>query len=148
MLTVNDLLNRKGRAVWSVTPQTLISETIAKLAEKNIGAILVMDGDKLVGIFSERDYVRDLVKKQDFSLNSKIEDFMITDVLTVSAETSVLDCMNIMTEKHFRHLPVLQGSTVVGVVTIGDVVNSVIHNQKKLINDLEHYIYGGEYVSA
>jgi len=148
MLTVNDLLNQKGRSVWSVAPQNLISETIAKLVEKNIGAILVMDGDNLVGIFSERDYVRNFVKKQDFSLNSKVEDFMIKDVLTVSAETSVLDCMNIMTEKHIRHLPVLEGTTVVGIVTIGDVVNSVISNQKKLINDLENYIYGGDYLTV
>jgi len=145
MITVKNLLENKGYNTWSVLPEATVYEALQKMAEKEIGAVMVMQNENLVGIFSERDYARKLVLKNQFSKDSIVKDYMSTNVFSVKSETGILECMNIMTDKHIRHLPVLENQKVIGIVTIGDIVNEIIKRQKSTIDDLESYIYGGNY---
>ena len=113
------------------------------MAEKDVGAIMVIDNSKLLGIFSERDYARNVVLHGFASKNSKVGDFMTKEIIYVHPHTSIYDCMALMTSKHIRHLPVLEDDKIEGVISIGDVVNYIIHQQNVTIKDLENYIYGG-----
>ena len=140
-VTVRSMLRGKGSQVWSVTPQATILEALKLMAEKRIGAVLVMVDERLIGIFSERDYARRGVL-EGRGVDAKVEDVMTTPVFAVSADRSVEDCLAIMTDHHFRHLPVIENDKVIGVVSIGDVGKHLIDDQRNMISGLENYIMG------
>lgn len=136
------LLNRKGGQVWSVGPDATVYQAIELMADKGIGALLVLDGGKLAGVLSERDYARKVVLKGRTSRETLVKEIMTSQVITVTPEQSVDDCMAVMTEKRIRHLPVLAGDAVVGVLSIGDLVKFIISEQEETIHQLENYITG------
>ncbi len=140
MKTVAHILDVKGRAVYTVAPDALVYEALEKMAEHDVGALLVLDGDRLAGIVSERDYARKVILLGRRSQEAPVRDIMTEAVLTVTPESSVADCMSLMTERRIRHLPVLDGEELAGVVSIGDVVKAVISDQEHLIEQLERYI--------
>lgn len=142
MQTVNDILNHKGRDVWSVTPQTTVYDAIQLMADKEIGALLVMENGHLVGLVSERDYARKVVLAGKASRDIPVRDIMTSRVLCASPERTVEECMALMSDKRARHLPVLDHKNVIGVVSIGDLVKAIIHEQQILIDQLQHYISG------
>lgn len=143
MKTVAQLLRIKGNAVYSVAPSTTVLDCLQLLADKGIGAVLVMEGDRLVGIFSERDYARKVVLQGKTSRDLKVQDVMTTDVLWIGPERTNEECMALMTEKRIRHLPVIQGGKVIGLISIGDLVKDIIAEQQYVIEHLERYIMGG-----
>ena len=141
MTTVRQLLDRKDRAVFSVGPETPVLEAIRAMAEHHVGALLVMKGEVLAGIVSERDYARKVILLGRSSSDTPVRDIMTTPVLTVSPETSVEQCMQLVTDKRVRHLPVVEAGRVVGMVSIGDLVKAVIAAQHQQIEQLESYIH-------
>ncbi|NOX24432.1 MAG: CBS domain-containing protein [Actinobacteria bacterium] len=138
--TVQHLLGEKGRDVWSVSSDTTVYEALEYMAEKGIGAVVVIDDGNLSGIFSERDYARKVVLMGRHSRDMKVAELMSTDVITAAMTDSVMTCMTVMSERRFRHLPVVEDGDVVGVVSIGDVVRNVIEEQRYLIDQLQQYI--------
>lgn len=140
---IEDILKVKGNQYYLVTPETPAYAAITLMAEKNIGALLVIKNNKIVGIFSERDYVRKIVEKGKSFEIKNVSDFMSTSVTTVSPKNSAKECMQLMTSKHIRHLPVVEGDQILGVVSIGDIVNKIIKDQTNIIEQLEKYITGG-----
>lgn len=145
MTTVNNLLRNKGHEVWSVRPDTTVFDALQLMAQKNIGAVLVLDGEALVGIMSERDYARKVILLGKSSKDTLVSEIMTPRVLCVRADQGVDECMALMTEKHIRHLPVLGGDDrVIGVVSIGDVGRAIIAHLEFTIAHLEHYITGAE----
>lgn len=143
MIYVVDILKEKGNNYFSVLPETITLEALKFMAEKNIGAVLVVNEDKLLGIFSERDYARKIVLHGKSSSNTQISEFMSTHLTTVHSNTPITDCMQIMTDKHVRHLPVVDNDKILGLVSIGDIVSRIIREQKNTIQQLENYITGG-----
>lgn len=141
---VLDILERKGSEFYYVHPENSIFEALELMAEKEIGAVMVLDNERLVGMFTERDYARKIVLHGYTSRETKVGDFMTRSLFSVQPDTSINDCMSLMTTKRIRHLPVLEDGKIVGLVSIGDVVNSVIQQQHTTIKDLENYIYGGK----
>jgi len=141
MTTVRQLLDRKGRAVFSVEPQAPVLEAIRSMAEHHVGALLVMQGETLRGIVSERDYARKVILRGRSSADTPVHDIMSAPVITVSPDTSVQTCMQLMTDQRVRHLPVTEGGRVVGMVSIGDLVKAVIAEQQQHIEQLENYIH-------
>jgi CBS domain-containing protein len=142
MITVKNLLDTKGYDVWSIKPEATVFEAPQLLTEKGIGALPIVKDGIMVGIFSERDYVRKLVKSKDFSDKSKVSDFMTHHVVTVRSYTDVMICMILMNDMRIRHLPVIDDDKLVGMVSIGDVINSIVKMQTQTIKDLEGYIAG------
>ena len=142
MTTLEILLQGKGHDVWSVHPDDTVLDAIKMLAEKDIGALIVIKDDKPVGIFTERDYARNVYLKGKSSLDTAVRDVMVTPVICVKPDQSVNECMALMTKKRFRHLPVMNGDELVGMVSIGDLVKSVIDDQKFEIEQLEHFVHG------
>ena len=142
MKTVAQVLRTKGNAVLSVSPETPVFEALGVMADKNVGALLVVDGERLVGVFSERDYARKVILKGKSSKETPIREIMSSHVLYVRPEQSVDDCMALMTDKRVRHLPVLDQAKVVGVISIGDVVKAKIEEQEFVIEQLQNYITG------
>ena len=142
MTTVRQLLDQKGRKIWSIKPDASVFDAIAKMAEKDIGSLVVMDGDELVGIITERHYARNVVLKGKASPATPVRDIMERNVIIAQPEQSVEQCMAIMSEKRVRHLPVFEGKKPIGIVSIGDLVKSIIGDQKFTIDQLEHYIHG------
>lgn len=140
--TIGMILYHKGAAVWSVSPAATVFEAIKLLAEKNIGALPVVDGDKLVGIFSERDYTRKIALEGRSSRDTKVREVVSSPVFSVSPQHSIEDAMRVMSEKHIRHLPVLEEGRMVGLVSIGDLVNWIISAQNSTIDQMEAYIAG------
>lgn len=140
--TVGELLDKKGRKVWSATPDTPVYEALQLMAEKNIGALVVLDGDELRGIFSERDYARKVDLAGRDSRGTPLREIMTELVATVRPDQSVEECMSLMTDKRVRHLPVLQDEALVGLISIGDIVKAVIDDQQFMIRQLEKYITG------
>jgi len=140
MKRVCDLLHDKGRAVWSLTPEASVYEAIDEMAQKGVGALLVMEGERLVGIVSERDYARKVILKGKASREIQVREIMSHPVICVSPELTVEQTMVLMTDKHVRHLPVVVEEAVVGVISIGDVVRSVIEEQEFYIQQLTMYI--------
>lgn len=136
------LLEKKGREVWSISPNDTVYQALEFLASKDVGALIVLDRGKVAGIFSERDYARRVVLQGKKSTDTPVREVMSTDVLYVSPSFSVEECMAVMTENHIRHLPVLDGDQLVGVISIGDLVKSVISTQSFMIEQLENYISG------
>ena len=141
MTNLNTLLDGKGHNVWSVHPDDTVLDAIKLLAEKDIGALIVIENDKPVGIFTERDYARKVYLKGKSSLDTAVRDIMVSPVICVSPDQSVNECMALMTKKRFRHLPVVTGDKLVGMLSIGDLVKSVIDDQKFEIEQLEHFIH-------
>ncbi|MDI1363222.1 CBS domain-containing protein [Methylotenera sp.] len=143
MKTLQQLLdNKKHKTVISIAPHRPVFDALVVLAEYKIGALLVLDGDKLVGIFSERDYAREIILKGKSSKTTPISEVMSSNVLTVKPSDTVEQAMNIMSDKHIRHLPVLEGDKVIGMLSIGDLVKETIEYQQTLIKQLESYITG------
>jgi CBS domain-containing protein len=141
--TVGHILQHKGSQIWAVSPATVVFDAIKTLAERNVGALLVMDGDTLVGIFSERDYTRKIILKGRSSMNTRVGEVVSSPVRTVTPEDTVEDCMKLMTEHRIRHLPVVGGGKVVGVISIGDLVNWIISAQKAALEQMRSYLAGG-----
>ena len=133
------LAHKKASTIWSIGPNAMVVDAIRLMDEKNVGALPVVDNGKLVGIVSERDYTRKIIVKGRSSDNTPVSDIMTKQVLTVNPSNSVTDCMQIMTDKRVRHLPILQGSKLVGILSIGDVVNWLMSAQKAAIDNLERY---------
>lgn len=142
MKKVSDILKIKGDTVWSIGPEALVYDAIKLMTEKKVGALMVMQDDKLVGVISETDYMRNTVSKGRSSQLTPVKDFMTARVLYVRPEQNIEECMVIMTEKRTRHLPVMDAGQLVGVISIGDVVKSVIDEQRFTIEQLENYITG------
>ena len=142
MKLVKHLLDRKGRQIIAVRPDDTVLDAIRVMAEKNIGAVVVMDGGRLLGIMSERDYARKVIVKGRASDTTPVSAIMSADVVTTSGEETVSDCMSRMTERKIRHLPVLEGDTVAGMISIGDLVKAIIADQQEEIQQLEQYISG------
>jgi CBS domain-containing protein len=140
--SVELILNRKGSQVHSISADATVYEALEKLAEKDIGALVVMNGPELAGVFSERDYVRKVILKGRASKEMQVHEIMSSPAVTVDRRTTVDECMYLMTAKRFRHLPVVEGGNVVGVLSIGDLVNWIISAQDHTIHQLEDYITG------
>ena len=140
MASVKQILQTKGHDIWSVGPEVSVYDAIAKMAQKEVGALVVLEGELLVGVVSERDYARKVVLQGRSSRDTKIKDIMTTRVAYARPDQSVEDCMAMMTEKRIRHLPVMEGDKLLGVLSIGDLVKSIIEEQKHVIEQLEQYI--------
>jgi CBS domain-containing protein len=138
---VSQILKTKGDKVWSIAPQETAYKALQLMSEENLGALLVIDKGKVVGLFSERDYARKVILKGKSSKTTSVSELMTKEVLYVDPETSVEDCMSLMTEKRIRHLPVMEKKQLVGVVTQGDVVKQLIADQKFKNEELERYIH-------
>lgn len=145
MFVVKDLLYEKGSEVWTIAPTDLVRTALEFMAEKRIGALLVMDGKQPVGVFSERDLARRIIRAQEAPLDQPVSRYMTSPVITVSPLQSVEDCMGLMTDKHVRHLPVMDGEQLLGIISIGDVVKGIIRSREKKIQQLEDYIAGTDY---
>jgi len=141
MNTVRQLLDRKGRAILSIEPEAPVLEAIRAMAAHHVGALLVMQGETLRGIVSERDYARKVILLGRSSADTPVRDIMSSPVITVSPDTTVQTCMQLVTDRRVRHLPVVDGARVVGMVSIGDLVKAVIAEQQQQIEQLEHYIH-------
>ena len=139
---ISSILFHKTTALWSIAPEATVFDAIKLMAEKNIGALLVLSGGRLAGLFTERDYARKIVLHGKNSKQTQIFEILPKETLTVTPDDSVEDCMKLMTENRVRHLPVLEGETVVGMVSIGDVVNWIIRSQEQTISHLQNYITG------
>lgn len=137
------LLEHKNREVWTISPNVTVLEAIKTMAENNVGALPVVEGDKLVGMISERDYTRKVMLKGRSSKDTPVGDIMTRDLVTVSPDQSVSECMSIITENRVRHLPVVDGTQLVGIISIGDLVRWTIATQRMTIEQLEAYIAGG-----
>ena len=142
MKTVAELLRVKPSRVVSVRPEQTVLEAIKVLAQENIGAAIVMSGDRIAGILSERDYTRKIVLKGRASDTTKVEEIMTPNVIVVSPRTKTRECMQLMTEKNIRHLPVVDEGRCIGMVSIRDIVGDIIADQDFTIEQLEHYISG------
>jgi CBS domain-containing protein len=141
MITVRQLLDKKGRQIFSIAPGAAVLEAIRLMAEHHVGALLVMEGETLSGIVSERDYARKVILMGRSSADTPVRDIMTAGVITVQPETPVAQCMQVMTERRVRHLPVIEAGRVVGMVSIGDLVKAVIAEQQQHIEQLESYIH-------
>jgi CBS domain-containing protein len=142
MKSVAQLLTAKGNVVHSVSPAASVLECLKHFAEKGIGAVLVMEGEQMVGLFTERDYARKVVLQGKVSRDLEVREVMTTDVLWVGPERTNEECMALMTEKRIRHLPVMKDGKVIGIISIGDLVKDIIAEQQFVIAHLEHYIMG------
>ncbi|MDH3689172.1 MAG: CBS domain-containing protein [Gammaproteobacteria bacterium] len=140
MKDVTELLLNKGQEIWSVGLTTPVFDALKLMADKNIGAVIVMDGTRLAGILSERDYARKVILRGKSSKDTPVSEIMSWDVISVNPSESIDGCMGLMTEKRIRHLPVLDNGDVVGVISISDVVEAVISDQDRMIGQLERYI--------
>jgi CBS domain-containing protein len=142
MYTASDILKTKGFAVWSVAPTDTVLDALRVMAEHDVGAVLVQDGDKLVGLLSERDYARKVVLMGRSSRDSAVADVMTSHVVCVAPQRSIDECMALMTDRRLRHLPVVEHKRVVGLVSIGDLVKATIAEQEFTIAQLQSYIAG------
>jgi CBS domain-containing protein len=140
---IGAILNQKSGDIFSVSPETTVHDAVAMMDEKNVGALLVMEGERLVGMISERDYTRKVMLRGKKSADTKVSEIMSTNLTVTHPNEGVEECLRVMTDKRFRHLPVLDGEKVVGVISIGDLVKHVISCQSATIAHLENYIHGG-----
>jgi CBS domain-containing protein len=140
--TISEILSHKGSTVWSISPDATVFEAIQMMADKNVGALLVTENDKLAGIISERDYTRKVIVKGKSSKTTAVREILSSHVIHVSPSSTVEECMRLMTDHHFRHLPVLDGDKIAGIVSIGDLVNWIISAQHTAISQLQTYITG------
>ena len=145
LTTVQDILRIKGPQVWSISPETTVIEALQILAEKQIGALLVLQNDDIVGVVSERDFVRGIALEKFCELERPVSEVMTCDVVTISPQDNIEDCMQVMTEEHIRHLPVVEDGKLIGLVSIGDVVKAMITSREFTIEQLQKFIEGGGY---
>ena len=139
---ISEILSHKNGTVWTIAPSATVFEAIQMMAEKNVGALLVLERGKLLGVISERDYTRKVALKGKSSKETPVREIVSGNVITVTPQHTVEACMRLMTEHRVRHLPVVDGDGILGVVSIGDLVNSIISAQHSTINQLETYITG------
>jgi len=139
---VREILDQKGRDVWTVAPNDTVREALTSMAEHNIGALVVTRDQQVIGVISERDFARKVIIEGTSSLETRVEDIMALSPSCVTPDTAIDECMTIMTEKRIRHLPVLDGTDLVGLVSIGDVLKRIINECKSKVGELEGYIYG------
>ena len=142
MVAIWQLLNKQGGKVYSIHPDATVFDAVAEMADNDIGSLIVMDSDVLVGIITERHYARNVILRGRTSPATLVREIMERQVITVRPEQTVEDCMALMTDKRVRHLPVIEGGRIAGIVSIGDLVKSVIDDQKFVIDQLHHYIRG------
>ena len=142
MMTVRQLLERKGKEVFSVAPDTLVFDAIKLMADRGVGALLVLDKDRVVGILSERDYARKVVLQGRSSRETPVKDIMTQKVLYAKPERTLEECMALMTEKRIRHLPVMENDRLIGVFSSGDVIKAMVSEREFIIEQLENYIKG------
>jgi len=142
MGNVSNILAKKGNVIFSVTPHTTVFRALEIMSEKNVNALLVLEDSTLVGIFTEKDYARKVVLKGKTSKSMLIKELMTSNLITVTPDSSIDECMQLMTNKFIRHLPVIEYNKVTGIISIGDVVKYIIDEQKFIIENLEHYITG------
>lgn len=140
--TIRAIVREKGGAIHSISPQATVFDAIQLMADRNIGSLLVMSGEKLVGIISERDYTRKIALKGKQSKQTPVSEIMLAPVISVSENASVEECMQLMTEHRIRHLPVMDDEEILGVISIGDLVNWMICTQREVLNSMEDYISG------
>jgi CBS domain-containing protein len=140
MITVGQFLEQNKRTVWTLSSNNTVRQALQLMADKNIGAIVIKDQDKLIGIFSERDYARKVVLKGKNSTDTKLAEVMSKEVITISSDMQIDACMQLMTDKRVRHLPVVDNGKSIGIISIGDVVRLMIDEQKYLIDELKKYI--------
>ncbi|HEX9021087.1 MAG TPA: CBS domain-containing protein [Nitrospirota bacterium] len=145
MITIGQVLNMKGRQFFSITPHATAYEALEMMADKDIGALLVVEEGKLVGVFSERDYARKVILKGKSSRTSTVEELMNCPPICAGQSLSVKDCMALMTDRHIRHLPVTNNGEIIGVVSLGDIVKMIISEQESTIQALENYVIGNDY---
>ncbi|NEU08897.1 CBS domain-containing protein [Flavihumibacter sp. R14] len=139
---VRNILQSKNNSTFSVNPDSTVFEALELMVEKNVGALLVMEQENFIGIFTERDYARKVILKGKASKETPIREIMTEDPITVSPDNSIEDCMRLMTNKFIRHLPVVDNGKLIGIISIGDVVKFIIEEQRFIIENLEHYITG------
>jgi CBS domain-containing protein len=142
MITVKQMLEEKGHEVWTISPEATVYEALKIMADKDIGALIVVKNGQVAGIISERDYARKVMLKGKSSLETPVKDIMSTEIYYVGPEATAEECMALMTEKRIRHLPVMEDGKLTGVISIGDVVKSIISTQKVTIEHLQNYIMG------
>ncbi|MEQ8313124.1 MAG: CBS domain-containing protein [Gammaproteobacteria bacterium] len=143
MHTIQQILGQKEiNEIWSISPDATVYQAVQMLAEKRVGALLVMEGEKLVGILSERDYAREVILKDRSSKATAVRDIMSTDVITASSTDGVEPTLSVMTDNRIRHLPVVDDGKVAGMISMGDLVKDIIDNQQSTIEQLENYIRG------
>ena len=142
MSTVRNLLQKKGNAVYSVSPDSSVYDALEDLEEKNLGALVVVENGKLIGVFTERDYARKVILKGRSSKETHVRDIMSSRPIFVNPDSTIDDCMQLMTDKLIRHLPVLENEELIGVISIGDIVRYIIYEKDFIIENLEHYITG------
>ena len=147
MTTIRDLLRTKGNQVWSIGPQASIEEALRLMAERRIGALTVLEEGRIAGIFSERDFARQIIAEDAISLKTPVREAMTHPVLYIEPDQSIEDCMKLMTARRIRHVPVLEGERLVGLISIGDVVKELISEKDTQIKQLENYILGSELIS-
>ncbi len=140
MRPILELLEKQGGAIWSLSPDDSVYQALEMLAECNVGALMVLQGDKLVGIFSERDYTRKIALEGRSSRETQVRDIMTAQVLTVGPKSSTDDCMALMSQKKIRHLPVVDGTKVLGMVSIRDLMDDIIKDREQTITQLQNYI--------
>jgi CBS domain-containing protein len=140
MRLVREILQSKGHDVWSIRPEASVFDAVKMLSERSVGALLVMEGEKMVGIITERDYARKVILAGKSSKQTQVKDIMTQRVLWVSPERTIEECMALMTDKKVRHLPVVENTQVVGIVSIGDLVKAIIAEQQVIIDQLQNYI--------
>ncbi len=143
MITIKELLKKKSGDIWSISPETSVYQALELMAQKEVGALLVIENDKLVGIFSERDYARKIILKGKASKDTAVGELMTTSVYYVTPDNTLEEAMALMTSKHIRHLPIMNQGKLVSIVTLGDVVKKIISEQKLTIDELENYVTGG-----
>ncbi|MEO6406260.1 MAG: CBS domain-containing protein [Ferruginibacter sp.] len=142
MGSISSILKSKGTVLHATTPGTLVYNALELMVEKNISSVLVMEDEKLLGIFTERDYARKVTLKGRFSKDTRIDEVMTADLVTISPDATIDECMRLMTDRHIRHLPVVENEEVLGLISIGDVVKFIIEDQKTIIKQMEQYITG------
>jgi CBS domain-containing protein len=142
MGTVRNILQTKSNITITISPDTIVFNALEIMVEKNVSALLVMENEKLIGIFSERDYARKVILKGKSSRETRIEEIMTGDLVTVSPDSTIDDCMRLMTSRFIRHLPVVADDNLIGIISIGDVVKYIIEDQKFIIQNMEQYITG------
>jgi CBS domain-containing protein len=142
MITVKQLIQSKGNAIWSISPDATVFDALKLLAEKDVGALVVLERENLAGIISERDYARKVILKGKSSMDTPVREIMTSAVVTVRPDQTIDDCMALMTDNRIRHLPVVDRVKLVGIISIGDVVKAIISRQEFVIEQLENYIIG------
>ncbi|WP_153800583.1 CBS domain-containing protein [Foetidibacter luteolus] len=142
MGTVKNILQTKGSAVFSISPDSSVYDALEELEDKNLGSLVVTEKGKLVGVFTERDYARKVILKGRSSKETLVREIMSNAPIFVRPDNTIEDCMQLMTVKHIRHLPVLENDELIGVISIGDIVGYIIHEKDFIIENLEHYIMG------